>query len=63
MNIPPAVTFEQALATDAEALVQLRIAAMRESLEHLARFDPVRARERFLVDIRERMGYLLFASR
>lgn len=49
MNIPPAVTFEPALDTDAEALVQLRIAAMRESLEHLGRFGPVRARERFLV--------------
>jgi GNAT superfamily N-acetyltransferase len=33
---------------DAEALVQLRIEAMRESLERIDRFDPVRARERFL---------------
>lgn len=33
---------------DAEALVSLRIAAMRESLERLGRFDPQRARERFL---------------
>ena len=33
---------------DAEALVALRIAAMRESLERIGRFDPVRARERFL---------------
>ena len=35
-------------AADAEALVALRIEAMRESLEHIGRFDPVRARERFL---------------
>ncbi|WP_244103846.1 GNAT family N-acetyltransferase [Burkholderia gladioli] len=33
---------------DAEALVAIRIAAMRESLEALGRFDPRRARERFL---------------
>lgn len=33
---------------DAEALVAIRIEAMRESLEHLGRFDPARARERFL---------------
>jgi hypothetical protein len=32
---------------DFEALVALRIAAMRESLERIGRFDPVRARERF----------------
>ena len=33
---------------DAEALVALRIAAMRPSLEKAGRFDPQRARERFL---------------
>lgn len=33
---------------DAEALVQLRIAAMRASLERIGRFDAQRARERFL---------------
>ena len=33
---------------DVEALVALRIEAMRESLERIGRFDPVRARERFL---------------
>jgi GNAT superfamily N-acetyltransferase len=35
-------------AADAEALVALRIEAMRESLEQIGRFDPTRARERFL---------------
>ncbi len=35
-------------ATDAEALVLLRIAAMRDSLERIGRFDARRARERFL---------------
>jgi GNAT superfamily N-acetyltransferase len=33
---------------DTESLVALRILAMRESLERLGRFDPQRARERFL---------------
>jgi GNAT superfamily N-acetyltransferase len=33
---------------DAEALVALRIDAMRESLERIGRFDPQRARDRFL---------------
>jgi GNAT superfamily N-acetyltransferase len=37
-----------ALESDADDLVALRIEAMRESLERLGRFDPVRARERFL---------------
>ena len=40
--------FEPAHADDAEALVAIRIAAMRESLERLGRFDPQRARGRFL---------------
>lgn len=36
-----------ATADDFEALVALRIAAMRESLERIGRFDAARARERF----------------
>ncbi|MBV8659266.1 MAG: GNAT family N-acetyltransferase [Burkholderiales bacterium] len=44
----PSITFEVSQANDAEALVALRIEAMRESLERIGRFDPVRARERFL---------------
>ena len=42
------VAFEPAVAADAESLVAIRIAAMRESLERIGRFDPQRARERFL---------------
>jgi GNAT superfamily N-acetyltransferase len=42
------VTFRPASTEDAEALVALRIEAMRESLERIGRFDPSRARERFL---------------
>jgi GNAT superfamily N-acetyltransferase len=33
---------------DLESLVALRIEAMRESLERVGRFDPLRARERFV---------------
>lgn len=33
---------------DAEALVAIRISAMRESLERVGRFDPDRARNRFI---------------
>ncbi len=43
-----AVAFERTDASDAESLVALRIAAMRESLERIGRFDAQRARDRFL---------------
>ena len=39
---------EPAVAADAEALAAIRVAAMRESLERIGRFDPRRARDRFL---------------
>ena len=47
-NASPIIALRAADASDAEALVALRIRAMRESLERLGRFDPVRSRERFL---------------
>ncbi len=40
------VTFAPATADDFDELVALRIAAMRESLERVGRFDSLRARER-----------------
>lgn len=43
---PGAVTLQPVTADDFEALVAVRIAAMRESLERVGRFDPARARER-----------------
>lgn len=43
----PTVGYEPATPADLDALVALRIEAMRESLERIGRFDPVRARERF----------------
>jgi ribosomal protein S18 acetylase RimI-like enzyme len=41
------VSYEQAQPHDLDELVDLRIQAMRESLERLGRFDPARARARF----------------
>ncbi len=43
----PSLTLVAAQAGDVEELASLRVAAMRESLEQIGRFDPVRARERF----------------
>lgn len=42
------VSLAAAAPDDLDALVALRIDAMRESLERIGRFDPVRARERFV---------------
>lgn len=39
-------SFEPAQAGDLDALAELRIAAMRDSLARIGRFDPARARER-----------------
>lgn len=41
------ISFVPAQPDDFEALLALRIEAMRESLEHVGRFDLTRARERF----------------
>lgn len=43
------VTLAPAHERDLEELVQLRLEAMRESLERVGRFDVVRARERFVL--------------
>ena len=43
----PVFTFGPVTEADFEALLLLRLATMRESLERLGRFDAVRARERF----------------
>lgn len=41
------MTYEQAKEEDFEKLLELRIRAMRPSLERIGRFDPLRARNRF----------------
>ncbi|MDQ0741348.1 GNAT family N-acetyltransferase [Pseudomonas sp. W4I3] len=52
MPVTPTQNFPVVLAraqqSDLDNLVAIRIEAMRESLERVGRFDPVRARERFL---------------
>lgn len=45
--LTPKFSLETARRDDLEALVALRIEAMRESLTALGRFDPARARARF----------------
>lgn len=47
-NIVNNLSFAHTTTVDADALVAIRIEAMRESLERVGRFDAVRARERFL---------------
>jgi GNAT superfamily N-acetyltransferase len=47
-HLPAAFRFAPVTADDADALNALRLAAMRDSLEQLGRFDPARARARFL---------------
>ncbi|MGA0612115.1 GNAT family N-acetyltransferase [Caldimonas sp. KR1-144] len=42
------LSFHLTSPADVDALVAVRIDAMRESLERIGRFDPLRARERFL---------------
>lgn len=44
----PTVVFTIATEADGEALASLRVDAMRESLSRIGRFDPTRARVRFL---------------
>ena len=41
------IAYETASPDDLESLIELRLAAMRESLERIGRFDPARSRERF----------------
>jgi GNAT superfamily N-acetyltransferase len=47
-NQNPHVRLVPAQPSDLDDLVAIRIEAMRESLERVGRFDPVRARERFV---------------
>ncbi|PCE23220.1 GNAT family N-acetyltransferase [Paraburkholderia acidicola] len=42
------ITYTPTTSADADTLVEIRILAMRESLERIGRFDAQRARDRFL---------------
>lgn len=48
LNQHSRVSLVPAQQSDLDDLVAIRIEAMRESLERVGRFDPVRARERFV---------------
>jgi GNAT superfamily N-acetyltransferase len=43
------IEFESSFPEHLDELVRIRIEAMRDSLTHIGRFDPDRARERFVV--------------
>ena len=47
VSAPTSFELQPATEEDFEELLALRLAAMRESLEHLGRFDPERSRARF----------------
>lgn len=42
------ISYQNSTLDDAGQLVEIRISAMKESLERLGRFDPQRAKERFI---------------
>lgn len=48
--------------SDLDNLIAIRIEAMRESLERVGRFDPVRARERFLSGFEARNTHYIEVS-
>jgi GNAT superfamily N-acetyltransferase len=48
IEVPATITLQAVAADDGESLADLRVEAMRESLERVGRFDPQRARARFL---------------
>lgn len=55
------ITYTDTVFDDADDLVEIRISAMRESLEQIGRFDPLRARERFIVSfVPESTKYVFF---
>lgn len=54
-------SLEPVAETDFEAMVALRVEALRESLERLGRFDPQRARERLRAGFRpEHMRHIVY---
>ncbi|WP_028454860.1 GNAT family N-acetyltransferase [Chitinilyticum litopenaei] len=56
------IDYLPALATDFEALHQLRLAAMRDSLMRLGRYDEVRSRQRFAASFAPEATVRLFRA-
>jgi GNAT superfamily N-acetyltransferase len=59
MTADPYLEYEISEASDAEAMATLRVEAMKESLEAIGRFDPVRARQRFLSSFDPKLSHHL----
>ena len=58
-----AIKFTAANIADGQALAELRVDAMRESLERIGRFDPERARQRLLASfVPENTRHVLVAD-
>lgn len=60
MTTSPEITFRQAELRDADVLATIRVEAMRDSLERVGRFDPMRARERFLSTFSPEHTHVIF---
>ena len=56
------IAFAQVSESDFDALVAMRIAAMRESLERVGRFDPDRARERLRQTFAPEHTHMIYAN-
>ena len=61
-NQNSSVILVPAQQSDLDNLVAIRIEAMRESLERVGRFDPVRARERFISGFEARNTHYIEVS-
>jgi GNAT superfamily N-acetyltransferase len=48
MKLSPSIELDVVQASDAQVMAELRVEAMKESLEAVGRFDPERAKQRFL---------------
>jgi GNAT superfamily N-acetyltransferase len=56
----PSLQFRPAATEDAGALADLRVLSMKDSLMALGRFDPVRARDRFLSGFEPRCTWQIY---
>lgn len=56
------IKIQVAIQSDAEALADIRVVAMRESLERIGRFNPQRARDRFLSSFIPSFTRIIFIS-
>lgn len=62
MPLPAPFRFAQAQEDDFERLLDIRLLAMRESLERIGRYDPARARQRFRGSFAAENTRLIYAN-